>query len=142
MIHLRELWVVSLKSPSSVEYGIEKIVFSFVFYRELSRFNVLWTLDLIQLFLFTFLVFLTYFSIIFQAIIKIVNWSVIDFIFEDRGGLLNCSIRVFLSRFYAKFFKNSTFLGSKFFFWPTCFEFAGGRYLKTAAIFFFNSQRS
>ena len=40
-IHRRELWVVSLNSPSSVEYGIKKIFSIFVFYRVLSRFKVL-----------------------------------------------------------------------------------------------------
>ena len=32
-IHRRELWVVSLKNPSRVEYGIKKIFSIFVFYR-------------------------------------------------------------------------------------------------------------
>ena len=41
-IHRRELRVVSLESSSSVEYGIKKIFLIFVFYRELSRFKVLW----------------------------------------------------------------------------------------------------
>ena len=53
----RVLWVVSLESPSSVEYGIETIFSIFVFYRELSRFKNLRILDVIQLFLFTFSVF-------------------------------------------------------------------------------------
>ena len=44
-INRRELWVVSLKSPSSAEYGIKKIFSIFVFYRELSRFKFLWTFD-------------------------------------------------------------------------------------------------
>ena len=40
-IHRRELRLVSLKSLSSVEYGIKTIFFIFVFYRELSRFKLL-----------------------------------------------------------------------------------------------------
>ena len=46
-----------IKSLSSVEYGIRKILLIFTFYRELSRFNFLWILDVTQLFLFTFSVF-------------------------------------------------------------------------------------
>ena len=48
--HRRELWVVSLKSPSSVEYGIRKIFFIFIFYGELSRFKLLRILEVFQLF--------------------------------------------------------------------------------------------
>ena len=44
--------MVSLESPSSAEYGMKKFQFS---YRELSGFTVLRILDVIQLFLFTFL---------------------------------------------------------------------------------------
>ena len=33
--------MVSLYSPSGVEYGIKKIFSTFVFYKELSRFKVL-----------------------------------------------------------------------------------------------------
>ena len=46
----RELWVVSLKSCSSVEYGNKKIIWSSVFYRELSSLKLLWILDVFQLF--------------------------------------------------------------------------------------------
>ena len=49
--------MVSLKSSTSVEY--EKIFSIFAFYRELSRFKDLGILDVFQLFLFTFSVFLT-----------------------------------------------------------------------------------
>ena len=67
----------------------------FAFYRELSRFTVFY-LDVIQLFLFTFLTIfltiLTQFSSILLKYDKIVNCSVIDFICKDRGGSLNCSI--------------------------------------------------
>ena len=44
---IRSLWVVSIESPSSVEYGIEKSFSVFVFNRELLRLKVLWTLDAI-----------------------------------------------------------------------------------------------
>ena len=38
-IHRREMWVVSLKSSSRVEFGIKKIFLNFVFFGELSRFK-------------------------------------------------------------------------------------------------------
>ena len=38
--HRRELWVVSLESLSSVEYGIKKTVSILAFYSELSMFKV------------------------------------------------------------------------------------------------------
>ena len=40
-IHRRELWVVSLKSSSSVDFGINKIFSKFSFFEELARFKVL-----------------------------------------------------------------------------------------------------
>ena len=44
-IHRTELWVVSLKSPSSVEYVMKKIFLIFVFYSDLSSFEVLWIIE-------------------------------------------------------------------------------------------------
>ena len=52
-----ELRLVSLESPSSLECGIKKIFRYSFFYRELSRFKVLWIVKEIPLFLFTFSVF-------------------------------------------------------------------------------------
>ena len=102
--HCREIWVISLKSPSSVEYGYRKTFSIFAFYWEISRYKILWILYLIQLHFSHF----RYFDLIldnFDKICqKIENCSVIDFISEDRVGLLNCSIRVFMARIYAKFF--------------------------------------
>ena len=40
-MHRREMWVVSWKSSSSVEFRIKKIFLNFVFFEELSRFKVL-----------------------------------------------------------------------------------------------------
>ena len=40
-IHRKEMWVVSLKSSSSVELETKKIFFNFVFFEELSRIEVL-----------------------------------------------------------------------------------------------------
>ena len=54
-IHRRELRLVSSESSSSIEYGIKKILLIFAFHKQLSRFKVLWILDVIHLFLFTFL---------------------------------------------------------------------------------------
>ena len=39
-IHRREMWVVSLKSASSVQFKIKKIFLIFVFFEDLSRFKV------------------------------------------------------------------------------------------------------
>ena len=36
-IHRREMWVVSLKSSSSVEFETKKIFLNFIFFEELSR---------------------------------------------------------------------------------------------------------
>ena len=44
-IHRRELRLVSLESSSSVEYGIKNIFPIFNFYRELSRFKLLRTVE-------------------------------------------------------------------------------------------------
>ena len=40
-IHRREMWVVSLKSWSSIEFKIKKIFLIFFFFQELSRIEVL-----------------------------------------------------------------------------------------------------
>ena len=40
-IHLREIWVVSLKSSSSAEFETKKIFFSFFFFEEFSRIEFL-----------------------------------------------------------------------------------------------------
>ena len=88
----RELWVVSLESLSSEEYGFKKIFSIFAFYRELSNSKVLWILEVIQLFLFTFLneflSNLTKFLSIMLKFVKIVNISVIDFISKARRGFV------------------------------------------------------
>ena len=49
-IHRRELWVVSLKSSSSVEFEIKKILLNFLLFEELSRIEILCERDI----LFTF----------------------------------------------------------------------------------------
>ena len=36
---------------------------------------------------------------VLPVLLRYVNGSVIDFIFNEKGGLLNCSIRVFLAIF-------------------------------------------
>ena len=59
------------------------------------RLKVLWILDVIQLFLFTFSVLLTNVSSILIKYINLVNCSINSFISKDGEGLLNCSIRVF-----------------------------------------------
>ena len=48
---------------------------------------------------------LTKFSSILLKYVKFVNSSVIDLISKDRGGLLNCSIRVFSLEFYGQEFQ-------------------------------------
>ena len=45
LIHRRELWVVSLESRYILVYEIEKLFSNFVFYTELSRFEVSWTFE-------------------------------------------------------------------------------------------------
>ena len=88
----RELRVVSLESPPSVKIGIKNIFTIFDFYREFLRFKILRILDVTQLFIFTvltkFLSILTKLSTILVNNVKMVNCSVIDFVFKDRGGLL------------------------------------------------------
>ena len=59
-IHRTELWVVSLKSPSSVEYRTQKIFLNFVFFKELSRFKVWWIIDGFPLFFHTFRNFINF----------------------------------------------------------------------------------
>ena len=76
--------ITSLKSPSSVEYGIKKIIWNFVFYRELSKLEFLWIIDEFPLFLFTFSRISSKISSILLKIVKIVNNSTVDFIFKDQ----------------------------------------------------------
>ena len=71
--------------------------------------KVFLTIDVVQPFLFTFSVFLIEFSSILLKYVKLVSCSIIAFISKDREGLLNCSIRIFLARISAKFFKIHTF---------------------------------
>ena len=54
-IHNRELRIVSLKTASSIEYGIKRIFFIFVLYRESLRFKVLRiVIGILLFFFFTF----------------------------------------------------------------------------------------
>ena len=94
-IHRRELWVLSLKSPSSVEYGFKKIFLIFVFYRELSRIEVLWKVDGNPLFLFTFSGFLSKFSSILLKFVNFYKNNAVGFTFQYSGGLPISFIRVF-----------------------------------------------
>ena len=83
-IHCTELRVVSFKSLSSVEYGIKKIFLNFIFYMELSRFEVLWIIDGFPLFLFTFSRISPKISSVLLKIVKVVNKSTVDFVFRDK----------------------------------------------------------
>ena len=56
--------MVSLKSTSSVEYGIKKIFLNFIFFEELSRIEVLFEHGIFGMILFNF-------SVIFQIKISI-----------------------------------------------------------------------
>ena len=67
----RELWVVSLESPSSVEYGIKKFFSVFASYRQLWRSKILWILDVIQLFFHIFDQIFINFDQVFVNIAKI-----------------------------------------------------------------------
>ena len=98
-IHRRKLWVVSIKSPSTVNYGIKKIFLNFVFYRELSRLEVLWIVDGNQLFLFTFSGFLRKFSSILLKFVNFYNNKVVGFPFQYSGGLSIGFPSLWLSRF-------------------------------------------
>ena len=53
-IHRREIWVVSLKSCSSVEFKIKNIFLNFVFFEELSRIEVLCEQGIFGMIFFTF----------------------------------------------------------------------------------------
>ena len=53
-IHRRELWVISLKSPSSLEHGIKKFFLNSVFMSELPWFKLFQKLGRFVLFLFKF----------------------------------------------------------------------------------------
>ena len=104
----RELWVVPVESPSSVDYGIKKIFSIFAFYRELSRFKILWILDVFQLSCFIhiftkFLSILTKFLSILSKYVRIVNCSVIDLISKDKVGSLKWSNRVYWLAFMLNF---------------------------------------
>ena len=126
-VHRRELWAVSLKSPSSIKYGIEKIFSIFVFYRELSRFKIFVN---IRLFLFTISVIFAKIWHNFANMIQYkLKYSTVEFFVavRDRRALLNCLIEVFLAKIFDKSFKKQTFLiknGTKQAFWSTLLKFA------------------
>ena len=91
-----------IKNSSSVEYGIKKIFFlNFCFYRGLSRFKFC----VYSALFFKFSVFLTKILPILLNYLKIVNSSVINFMYKDRGGLLSCLIRVNWLEFLLNFSK-------------------------------------
>ena len=80
--------------------------------------------DGIPLFLFTFSKFLTKFLSTLLKHVKSVNSSGIDFIIEDRGGLLNCSIPNFLPENKLKFVAFSSKMRPNTLFQPTFFKIA------------------
>ena len=74
--------------------------------------------------------------------LKFLTAVLLIFISKDRGGLLNCSIRVFSARINAKLLKIQTFSLKKWPFQNTRFKFAGSRHFKTAVIFFLSSEKN
>ena len=97
-IHRTYLRVVSLKSPSSVEYGNKKTFSNFVFYRELSRFAVLWKLHGHPLFFSHFPEFRPKILSILFKIVKIVNNSTVNFMFGDRKSVVDNFQIIFLAK--------------------------------------------
>ena len=82
--------MVSLESPSNVEYGIKKIFSIVAFSRQLSRSKSCVNIRRNSAVFFTFLTkfssILTKFASILLKYLKIVNCCGIDFISKDRGG--------------------------------------------------------
>ena len=103
--HRTELGVVSLKSPSSVEYRIKKIFLNFGFYRELPIVKILRNIDEFPMFLFLFSGFSLKISSILIKIGKIVNNSTVNFIFRDRKSGVDNFHLVFLAKIMDKYFK-------------------------------------
>ena len=85
-IHRIELWVVSLKSTSSVEYGIKRLFW--LSFSGASYFGlILWKLDRFALFLFTFSGIFAFLSNVLRYV-KIVKNGTVDFVFEDKKVLV------------------------------------------------------
>ena len=102
-IHHTELWVVTLKSTSSLEYEIKKIFLNFVFYRELSRFEVLRMVDEFLSPLLTLSGISHKISSILLKIVKIVNNSTVYFVFkETKKVLLTILILFFRLKFWLR----------------------------------------
>ena len=102
--------MVSLKSPSSVEYGIKKIFFEFRILRELSIVEILRIIAGFPMFLFTFFGFSPNISSILLKIVKFFNNSTVNFIFRDRNSSVDNFHLVFLAKIMAKYFRIQPFL--------------------------------
>ena len=108
-IHHTEFWVVSLKSPSSVKYEIKKILLNFVFYRELSMFEILWIIDEFPLFLFTHSGILPKMLSFLLKIVKIVYNFLFILFLETKKILLTFLIYFFWLKFWLRISKFSLF---------------------------------
>ena len=113
---VQSLWVASLKSPSSLEYGIKKFFWISYFAGSYWGFEVIegvievfWIIDWFPMFLLTLSGISPKISSILIKIVKIVNNSTVNFIFRDRKSIVDNFYLNFLSKTLAKFFKIQPF---------------------------------